>query len=144
MRILRDIMTGREMNRISPSVSVLDAAKFLVSHKTGTCAVFEGTKLVGVFSERDLLSRVVVSGKDPEQTKVSEVMTKNPSSATIDDSYDVCLLKMTKANCRHLPVFDGARYAGMVSMRDLMNAQADELEREVNELRAYVQDPGRM
>jgi signal-transduction protein with cAMP-binding, CBS, and nucleotidyltransferase domain len=143
MENLRDLLSGREMNRISPTVTVLGAVQFLLSHKTGTCAVFEGQKLVGVFSERDLLTRVVAQGKDPNKTTVAEVMTKNPATAKIEDSYDVCLLKMTKANCRHLPVFEGDRYAGMVSMRDLMNAHAVDLEREVNELRAYVTEPGR-
>jgi signal-transduction protein with cAMP-binding, CBS, and nucleotidyltransferase domain len=143
MENLRDLMSGREMNRISSTVSVHDAVGFLVSHKTGTCAIFDGAKLIGVFSERDLLTRVVAKGKDLKKTPVTEVMTRNPATAKIDDSYDVCLLKMSKANCRHLPVFEGERYAGMVSMRDLMHARAEELEREVNELRAYVTDPGR-
>lgn len=143
MRNLRSLLLGRELNRIVPSVSVLDAARFLVNHNTGTCAVFEGTKLVGVFSERDLLTRVVAAGRDPAKTAVGEVMTPSPQVASIEDTYDACLVKMTKAKCRHLPVLDGARYCGMVSMRDLMKAQAEDLEREVSDLRAYVTDPNR-
>jgi len=138
MRTLRDLLPGRELNRIYSTISVLDAAKFLVSHNTGTCAVFDGTRLVGVFSERDLLRRVVAQGRDPATTPVADVMTRHPFLATADESLDSCLLKMTHARCRHLPVLDGDRYIGMVSMRDVMDARADELRGEVSALRDYV------
>lgn len=142
MRNLRDVMPGRELNRISSSITVLEAAKFLVNHNTGTASVFEGSTLVGVFSERDLLTRVVAEGKDPTRTAVRDVMTRNPTTAAIQDTLDTCLLRMAAARCRHLPVFDGDRYMGMVSMRDVMNARADDLQREVRELRDYVAGGG--
>ena len=138
MRTLRDLLHGRELNRVYSSISVLDAAKFLVSHNTGTCAVFESTRLVGVFSERDLLRRVVAFGRNPAQTAVMDVMTRDPVIATVDETLDSCLLKMTRARCRHLPVFEGDRYLGMISMRDVMDADADELRGEIQELREYV------
>jgi CBS domain-containing protein len=142
MRSLRDVMPGRELNRISSTITVLEAVKFLVNHNTGTASVFEGSKLVGVFSERDLLTRVVAEGKDPAKTPVHDVMTRNPTAATIHDTLDTCLLRMASARCRHLPVFDGERYMGMVSMRDVMNARAEDLVREVRELRDYVAGGG--
>ncbi|MFN0206699.1 MAG: CBS domain-containing protein [Planctomycetota bacterium] len=138
MRTVRHFVSGRELNRIYPHVTVMDAVHFLVNHNTGTCAVFEGPRLVGVFSERDLLQRVVARGKDPAKTLVSEVMTKNPVSVFADQDVDACLLKMTQARCRHLPVFDGDRYLGMVSMRDLMMDCADELKHELDELKHYM------
>jgi CBS domain-containing protein len=138
MRAVRNFVTGRELNRIRPDVTVLDAVLFLVSHNTGTCAVFDGPRLVGVFSERDLLQRVVARGKDPAKTIVSDVMTRNPVYVFGDYTVDQCLLKMMHVRCRHLPVFDGDRYLGMVSMRDLMNERAEELQHELDDLKHYV------
>ncbi len=142
MRTIRHLMSGRELNRISPGVSALDGSKFLASHATGTCAVFDDQKLVGVFSERDLLVRVVAAGKDPAKTLVKDVMTRNPVVAHSHETLDACLLKMTHAHCRHLPVFDGETYLGMVSMRDLMSSRAEELQGEIQELRGYVSGSG--
>jgi CBS domain-containing protein len=142
MRSLRDVLPGRELNRISPTITVLEAAKFLVSHNTGTAAVFDGTKLVGVFSERDLVRRVVAVGNDPARVFVRDVMTPNPLTALVQDTFDACLVRMSAARCRHLPVFDGERYLGMVSMRDLMSARAQDLQGELRELRDYVAGSG--
>ena len=142
MRKLAELMPGRELNRINPGISVLDAAKFLVSHRTGTAAVFDGAKLVGVFSERDLCTRVVAAGRDPSKVQVREVMTPSPLVASVDDSLEACLVRMSSAHCRHLPVFDGERYVGMVSMRDVTDAIADALKGELRDLREYVAGSG--
>lgn len=138
MRTVRNLVSGRELNRIFPDATVLDAVHFLVNHNTGTCAVFDGARLAGVFSERDLLQRVVARGKDPAQTLVSDVMTKNPTFVAADLGVDACIVKMTQTRCRHLPVFDGERYLGIVSMRDLMNEYADDLKHEVDDLKHYM------
>ena len=139
---LRSLLAGREPIWVSPDTTVLDATKILTSRRFGTCAVYEGGQLVGVFSERDLAFRVVAAGLDPTTTLVRAVMTRDVVVAELDDSYDRCILKMTVAGCRHLPVLDRGRYAGMVSMRDLMNAHAAELEEEMKNLRAYVTETG--
>jgi CBS domain-containing protein len=142
MRRLVDVMPGRELNRITPGISVLEAARFLVSHKTGTAAVFDGTKLVGVFSERDLCTRVVSTGRDPAKVLVREVMTPSPQTASVNDSLEECLVRMSAVRCRHLPVFDGERYVGMVSMRDVTDAIAEALKGELRDLREYVAGSG--
>jgi CBS domain-containing protein len=139
---LRSLLAVREPFWISPDTSVLDATKTLTTRRFGTCAVYENGQLVGVFSERDLAFRVVAEGLDPASTPVRAVMTRGVAVADIDDSYDTCILKMTRAGCRHLPVLDKGRFAGMVSMRDLMNAHAAELEAEMKSLRAYVTETG--
>lgn len=139
---LRSLLAGREPFVLSPDTPVLEAARMLAARRFGTCAVYEGGALVGVFSERDIAFRVVAEGRDPASTPIRSVMTRDVATAGIDDSYDTCILKMTRANCRHLPVLDQGKYVGMVSMRDLMNAHAAELEEEMKNLRAYVTDGG--
>ena len=85
--------------------------------------LFRSGRLVGIFTERDLLTRVVAYGLDPATTSVGEVMTKELVVADVDDHYEAALEKMKDCNCRHLPVVENDRLVGVVSMRDLLLAE---------------------
>jgi CBS domain-containing protein len=106
--------------------------------RVGAIAIVDGEDLVGIFSERDLMQRVVVPGRDAAATPVSEVMTRDVVTASIDETVDASLAKMQQAGCRHLPVVESGRILSMVSMRDLLRDELEEQGEEIRHLRAYL------
>jgi CBS domain-containing protein len=100
--------------------------------------VLDGIRLVGVLSERDIMGRVVAKGLDPDQARVGDVMTREIVVAKPDESHDDGLRKMKQAGCRHLPVVEGDRYVGMVSLRDLLQVDLTEKDEEIRWLNAYI------
>jgi CBS domain-containing protein len=100
--------------------------------------VVEENRLVGVFSERDVITRIIAKGLDPAKTKVGDVMTTKIVVANADESYESCLKKMQQAHCRHLPVVSDDRLIGFVSLRDLLMMDLDEKERNLEYLQSYI------
>jgi CBS domain-containing protein len=138
MHTLDQILHKRTLVSATASEAVLDVAKRMTAQKVGAVAVLEGERLVGVFSERDLMSRVVVAGRDPAATRVGDVMTREVVTAQITDRTGVCEEKMHRAGCRHLPVLAGGRVIAMLSMRDLLQDDLEEQLAENQQLRAYL------
>jgi CBS domain-containing protein len=104
----------------------------------GAVSVLDGSRLVGILSERDVMSRVVAPQLDPDRTRVGEVMTKDLVVAQSGESHEEGLRKMKQAGCRHLPVVDGDRLVGMVSQRDLLQIDLSEKDEEIRWLNAYI------
>jgi signal-transduction protein with cAMP-binding, CBS, and nucleotidyltransferase domain len=104
----------------------------------GAILVLQSDELRGIFSERDLMCRVVLEHKDPESTQVREVMSTNVASvdelATLEEAMEL----MQSRNCRHLPVTRGSRVVGFLSMRDLMNFELARKTEELHHMRAYI------
>jgi len=118
--------------------SVFEVARHMSEHSVGAVVVLQGEALVGIFSERDLMNRVVVARRDPTATPVSAVMTREVVTAEVDDKVDTCEGKMIRAGCRHLPVLVRGRVIGMISMRDLLRDELAEERDQTRELRAYI------
>ena len=133
-RILRD----RQLVSAPPGASVFDIARTMTEASVGAIPILDGDELVGIFSERDLVGRVVVAGRDPHTTRVEEVMTRNVVTASLDDPVDRCLEQMKKTGCRHLPVVEGGRVLSMISMRDLLRDEVEEKGEEIRHLRVYL------
>ncbi len=104
----------------------------------GAIAVIDGHRLVGMFSERDLMTRVIVAGRDPAETPIGEVMTRKLVTANVSDTRGSILAKMEGAGCRHLPVVEEGRLTAMLSMRDLLHDEIEEQHDEIQSLRAYL------
>jgi CBS domain-containing protein len=104
----------------------------------GAVPVLEGTELVGVFSERDIVRRVLMEGLDWNKTKVSEVMSSDPLTVKPDDDMEHCMLMMKQNNFRHLPVTEGRQLVGFISIRELLLHDLDEKDIEVRMMRAYM------
>lgn len=105
----------------SPTDTVYDAVVSMTYKHCGAVAVTEKEKLVGIFTERDLLARVVGQGRDVETTQVSEVMTRNIETATTHDSVTLCMGRMNHGRFRHIPVVDdGDKLLGILSQRDFI------------------------
>jgi len=130
MATLRDLVKDRKVYSIDAARTVLEAARFMMEHNVGALPVLRNGDLVGIFSERDIMNRVVAIGRTPGHTAVSEVMTANPRAVSADDSIEECLFIMREFGFRHLPIVDGKELKGLVSLRDVLMHQAAEIERE--------------
>jgi CBS domain-containing protein len=109
-----------------------------VDHNIGAVPVLNQGQLVGIFSERDLMTRVVVHGKDPARTPVSEVMTEDPLTIAPDETAETCMTLMRRHGFRHLPVCSGRELRGVVSLRDILLHDLNEKDDEVRMMRAYL------
>ncbi len=138
MHRLRNVIQRQHLITVPPSATVYEVAVSMSEGRVGAVPVVDGDLLVGIFSERDLMTRVVVPGRDPKTTPVSEVMTHEVVTATPEEHVDFCLEKMRKAPCRHLPVEMGGRIVAMISMRDLLHDEIGEQDEEIRSLRAYL------
>ena len=139
MRTLRQVIQRLNLISAEPEAPVFDVVIAMSDARIGAIPIIEGERLVGIFSERDLMTRVVVAGLDPRTTRVVEVMTHEVVTAGLDESVDRCLHKMQRAGCRHLPVVHDGRVISMLSMRDLLRDELEEQGEEIRHLRAYIQ-----
>jgi CBS domain-containing protein len=138
MHTLEQVLRSRRLLTAHPSDSVFDVSRRMTAARVGAVSVVERELLVGVFSERDLMTRVAVAGRDPHLTPVGDVMTRDVVTADLREDRDSCLEKMQRAGCRHLPVLVDGRVLAMISMRDLLWDEIEEQVEEIRQLRAYV------
>ncbi len=138
MAKIRDIIQGKQPDTIGPEAMVLEAARRMTAAKVGALAVIEGERLVGIFSERDLMTRVVAPGLDPAGVRVHDVMTQDLVVADADDGLGECLRRMQQLHVRHLPVVSQNKLVGMLSVRNLLMVAAAVKEEEIKWLTDYV------
>jgi len=123
---------------VQREATVLEAARLMSAQNIGIVTVLAGDRLVGVFSERDVVRRVVDYGLDPAIVRVGEVMTPEVIVADVDDDYQSAIRTMDKANIRHLLVASEGRLLSMISVRDLMRVDLQEKAEELTYLREYL------
>jgi CBS domain-containing protein len=138
MHRLRDVGGRRRVVSAPPDTTIRAAAVMMSKGRIGAIPIMQGDRLVGIFSERDLMTRVVVPQLDVNETRVSEVMTTEVVTATLDETVEGCVQKMQRVGCRHLPVTVDGRVVGMVSMRDLLRDEIEEQHDEIKSLKAYI------
>jgi CBS domain-containing protein len=114
---------------ISPNATVAEAARKMNDNGVGVLLVVEDGKLIGVFSERDLLCRVVARGKEPKWVQVGDVATQNVVALSPDMHASDCLAAFKQQKVRHLPVVENGRPVGVVGLRDLLTYMSDVIER---------------
>jgi len=134
-----DLIKNQETYRADAGQTVLDVAKAMVARNIGAVPVLRDGVLVGIFSERDLMKRVVVEGRQADSTQVGEVMTSDPLVVSPEETPENCMLLMRRHGFRHLPICDGKQLRGLVSLRDLMLHDLNEKDHEVRMMRAYIQ-----
>jgi CBS domain-containing protein len=130
MLTLRELVKDRKLYSIDAGATVLEAAKLMMEQNIGALPVLRNGELAGIFSERDLMNRVVAVGRMPGHTTVSEVMTANPRAVKLDESVEECLFMMHEFGFRHLCIVEGKELKGLISLRDILMRQARELERQ--------------
>ena len=138
MKTARDLFSGQELTVISKTLTVLDAAKLMAEKKIGAVPVVEGERVVGIFSERDIMNRVVAKEVNPYQTTVEQVMTKELIVGDPDENIEQILSRMKLANIRHLPIVDHGKLVGIISFRDLLQADLNEKDEEIKIMTAYI------
>jgi signal-transduction protein with cAMP-binding, CBS, and nucleotidyltransferase domain len=140
MSRVRDVVDDRQLFSVTEQDSVADVAKRMTELQVGAILVLNNGELRGIFSERDLMRRVVVEGVDPDKTAVGSVMSTH--LATIEDSatLEQAMEAMQVRNCRHLPVLKDGKVTAFLSMRDLMNFELARKTEELGQIRAYIQN----
>lgn len=138
MKRLRDIIAGQNVFCLPRGTSCLEAARYMAERHLGAVPVLEGDLVVGIFSERDLMNRVVARGLDPKTTPIGQVMTKEILVGEANEAVETALAKMKQKNVRHLPVVDGNQLIGMASLPDLLLLEATLKDEEISMLNAYI------
>lgn len=138
MATIRELLRDREVFTVQSNNTVREVATFMAERNIGAVPVLNGSNLVGVFSERDVVRRVLLENLDWSTTKVSEVMSEEPLTVVPDDDVEHCMLLMKQHNFRHLPVCENGNLTGFLSMRELLLHDLDAKEIEVRMMRAYM------
>ncbi len=117
---IADVLRDQRVLSVDAEQSVIEAVRLMTEFNIGAVPVLRSGELVGIFSERDLMRRVVAGGRSPGMTKVSEVMTAKPQVVDADSDLDECITLMREAGFRHLPVVENGKLRGVISLRDIM------------------------
>jgi CBS domain-containing protein len=138
--IVPDIVSGQQtLALVPPTATVREAVDLMAKRHIGAVMVVSGSnRLEGIFTERDVLMRVVARGRDPGTTRISEVMTANPETIAPDLLALDALQRMKTKGFRHLPVVDDGKLVGIVSIRDLYDAVTHQLEEDIQEREAFI------
>ena len=128
----------RAIYSIAPDEPVLAAIKKMAEHHIGALVVMSGDKLVGILSERDYARKVVLLGRSSTETRVDAIMTAKVVTVTAKQDAHDCMRLMTDMRIRHLPVVNGDRVVGVLSIGDLVRAVIEEQERTIADLESYI------
>ena len=132
---------GGKLAALAPDATVLDASQLMNDRHIGSVLVLENGRVSGIFTERDVLRRIVAERRDPSATKLRDVMTKTVACAAPHTTLDELRTVMREKHIRHVPVVDVERPLGMISIGDLNNAEADVRERTIEYLELYISRP---
>ncbi len=139
MATIRDLISNRTIHYVQPAQTVFEAANYMVDRNVGAVPVLDDTKLVGIFSERDIMRRVVTEGRNPLTTRIADVMSTDLTTVGPSASSEEAMCLMQTHGVRHLPVCDGRTLVGFLSLRDLLRCHLDEKSGEADMMRAYIQ-----
>lgn len=124
--------------RVAPDVSVFVALELLSTLRVGALMVMDGERLIGIFSERDYCRKVALKGRNSKETTVADIMTSEVFTVPSTTGTRTCMALMNEKHFRHLPVVDGDKVLGLISMRDIMADVIAEHEFTINQLETYV------
>lgn len=139
-KIMPDLVHNQALYFLQPEDSVAEAVALMTEQRIGAVMVVRGGQLVGIFTERDVMTRVVHPGRDARSTPLSEVMTERPQSIAPDETAGGALELMSRIGCRHLPVVAEGEIVGMVSIRDLFGSVRAQLEQDLKQRDALLFD----
>lgn len=138
-QIIPDVVSGeQELFCMEPHLSGGHAARAMAERRVAAALVMDGDQLLGILTERDLVFRVMAKGLDPEKTPIKDIMTPKPITVSSSDHASVALERMRKGHFRHLPVIDDGVVKGIVSIRDLYETVAQNLEEELHNAEALI------
>ena len=126
------------LHQVAPDVLVFDGLKLLADYGVGAMVVMDGERLVGMLSERDYTRKVALQGRNSRETRVADIMTRDVITVTPKTGTRACMALMSQKKIRHLPVLDGAKVLGMISIRDLMDDIIADHEQTIAQLQHYI------
>jgi CBS domain-containing protein len=133
---------GDKIHSISPDVTVYEAIELMAELGIGALLVTENENIVGIFSERDYTRKIVLKNRSSRETAVREIMTENVICMTTDQNIEDCMATMSKHHIRHLPVVEGDKPVGMLSVMDVMRTILSEKEFIISQLENYISGNG--
>jgi len=139
MATIRDLLSNRTIHYVQPDQTVFEAANYMVRCNIGAVPVLDGARLAGIFSERDIMKRVVTERRDPITTRIAEVMSTELHTVNPTASVHEAMALMQEYAVRHLPVCEGSILVGFLSLRDLLRHKLEETTGEAEMMRAYIQ-----
>lgn len=129
---------GSAVFSVEPGVTVFSAIQIMCEKNIGGLLITDNEKLVGIFTERDYARKLILKGKSSKDTKIKELMTENPVTVAPDSSIDDCMQIMSSKRIRHLPVVDGEKLVGMISIGDVVRHIMEEQKDIIEHLEAYI------
>jgi CBS domain-containing protein len=140
MRTVRQLLEAKtpEIYAIAPEAPVIEAIRLMAEKRIGAVLVMEGTRLVGILSERDYARKIVLQGRSSSDTPVRTIMTADVVTVRPEDTADHCMQVVTEQRIRHLPVMRGGEVIGVVSIGDLVKAVIEDQQVELDQLQRYI------
>jgi CBS domain-containing protein len=140
MRTVRQLLESKapEIHAIAPDAPVIDAIRLMAEKRIGAVVVLQGGALAGILSERDYARKIVLEGRSSKDTAVRDIMTADVVTIGLDDTVQGCMQMVTERRIRHLPVVDGDRVLGVVSIGDLVKAVIEDQQLELDQLQRYI------
>ncbi len=129
---------GRAIFSVAPGAAVLEAIRAMAEHHVGALLVMQGAELRGIVSERDYARKVILKGRSSADTPVSDIMSSPVITVSPDTTVQTCMQLMTERHVRHLPVTEGTRVIGMISIGDLVKAVIAEQQQQIEQLEHYI------
>ncbi len=129
---------GYDVWSIAPDASVYDAIHLMAEKAVGALIVMDGPNLVGVISERDYARKIILEGRSSENTKISEIMSSEVITVGPDNRIEECMAMMTERRIRHLPVLDGDKVLGVISLGDLVKYIIAEQQFVIEQMERYI------
>jgi len=140
MKSLKQLLEakGRDVHTIGPDARVFDALKLMADKSVGALIVTEGGRIAGVISERDYARKVILLGKSSHELQVRDIMTSKVITVHPGQTVEECMALMTEKRIRHLPVTEGERLIGVLSIGDLVKEVIAEQRRTIEQLESYI------
>ncbi len=138
MPTLGEFVRARPVFFVNTRQNVMSVVSYMAKNNIGAVPVLEGDRLVGIFSERDLMIRCVAKNININDTMIDDVMTRDVILMESSDTYEDCLQTMKQKSIRHIPVIQGDKLLGVVSLRDLLQIDVEEKEQKIDILHSYI------
>ncbi len=130
---------GTTVTNVSPDITVVEALEIMAEQNIGSVVIMENDRYLGIMTERDYSRKVILKGKNSSDTKVSEIMSTDLPSVKPTDSIEHCMELMTRKNIRYMPVFDGNKLSGIISMSDVVKETILAQKDTIHHLQSYIQ-----